>query len=142
MRYLIIRLRWSVCIALCLCTVFSHAKDSTAKLLALPPAPKAVTTGLVDLFATTPDALKNNHVGIFYATPRLPADDATAYSKNFDDRLRVGLASLTIGSENLDWETLHSQAASAERDKPLYIHLDQVKQIAELAAPPANFDRR
>jgi esterase/lipase superfamily enzyme len=118
------------CYVLSCCATGAYGKDS---LLALPPAPMAVTSGQVSDFSLTPDSQKNNQVSVFYATRRLPTDDETGYSKAFDDNLRAGKASLYIGSQNLGWDSLYAAAISAERDQRYDIHLKQTEQIAEMA---------
>jgi hypothetical protein len=124
------RLQVLACIIASCCASTSFGKD---KLLALPPAPMAITSGQVDFSATTPESIKNNRVSIFYATRRLPTDDKAGYSKKFDNHLRVGEASLHIGPKDLGWETLHSAASLAEREQQYDIHLNKVEQIADMA---------
>ena len=126
------------CLILCCCTTAALAKESP---LSLPPAPRAVTSGQIDLFERTPHSAQNNRINIFYATPRLPTDDGDNYSKDFDDTLRLGSAALTIGPDDLDWDSLHAIATTAKRPEPKTkaeahrwdLHLKRVAQAGQLA---------
>jgi esterase/lipase superfamily enzyme len=111
------------------------------KLLILPPPPEVIRGGQIDFSANTPDSEKNNKVAVFYATKRLPTDDGTWYSKQFDDKLRVGKAQLMIGREGLPWGVLHQESMQASDARLEFeITLNSVDQSAELA-PDDSLDK-
>lgn len=71
------------------------------KTLVLMPTPEVMGSSEVDVFEFTPEWERTLEIPVIYATNRLPAKDINkkGYRKNFDDRLRMGIARIRVGDD-------------------------------------------
>ena len=100
----------------------------------LMPTPVGLKSGDHDPFQRRAQVNKDNLVTVAYATNRIPAntDKKPYYSKKFDDNLRMGVATLRIGSEGEKWEDLHAESTTGERSKDYKISLERVSPMGSL----------
>jgi esterase/lipase superfamily enzyme len=100
----------------------------------LMPTPVALTTGEIDLFGRTGPADKGTSVPVLYATNRVPLStaDERVYSIFASDEVRLGLASLRIGDDSLDWEALRALSQRASKEKRPLLVLESVQESATL----------
>ncbi|MGI9535931.1 MAG: alpha/beta hydrolase [Desulfocapsaceae bacterium] len=90
----------------------------------------------LDPFAHLPEELKNPQSTIFYATNRAPSRSGSPtkpYSNSISETLRFGTATVRMGGQNTDWETLHHSSLSAQRSNPILISLEQTEEAASLS---------
>jgi len=100
----------------------------------LMPTPVMFTSGDLDPFEKAGPKLQTTEVPVLYATNRLvlieqpvplhtilPADD-----------LRMGIAHVRVGDEDLDWETLHRLSTSSDPDNRPIVHLQKLEQMTVL----------
>ena len=88
----------------------------------------------LDPFAHLPEELKNPQSTIYYATNRAPsgAGSSTPYSNSISEMLRFGSATVRMGGQNTDWETLHRSSLLVQRSEPILISLEQTEETAVL----------
>jgi esterase/lipase superfamily enzyme len=100
----------------------------------LMPTPTALSTGEIDPFASNPILEKDTRVPVLFATNRVPygTEDSRAYTIFAADTVRLGLATLRIGDEKLDWERLHAISSSGEVEKRPALFLDNIEEWAAI----------
>ena len=108
----------------------------------------------IDPFAHLPEELKDTRSKIFFATTRKPARSGThpPYSNRTSDTMHMGTATVKMGDQEVDWQSLRSSSLSAHRSKPILISLAGVEETAVVARttpetnpvhpPPADFFSR
>ncbi len=100
----------------------------------LMPTPAALRTGEHDPFAVNPRLDRTNRVQVVYATNRLPIGlpEARAYTNLPSDTLRLGVATLRIGSEESTWEDLYALSTSPDEAERPRIELENLREVARL----------
>lgn len=100
----------------------------------LMPTPTALSTGEIDPFASNPTLEKDTRVPVLFATNRVPfgTADSRAYTIFADDTVRLGLATLRIGDETLDWESLHAISSGGEVEERPPLFLDKIEEWAAI----------
>jgi len=100
----------------------------------LMPTPVAFSTGEIDPFAVNESADEGTILPVLYATNRVPlgVKDVRVYSIFASDEVRMGVATLRIGDDSLDWAGLRalSQRANDEQ-RPLLVP-ENVDELAIL----------
>ena len=88
----------------------------------------------IDPFAHLPKELKDTRSTIFYATNRTPsgAGSHPPYSNSMSELLRFGRATIRMGQQGTDWQTLYRSSLSAQRSEPILISLEQSREMATL----------
>jgi esterase/lipase superfamily enzyme len=96
--------------------------------------PVLYTGPSLDPFAHLPEKLKTPQTTIFYATNRGPAkpNSSPAYTNTITERLRFGRATVSLGQDGIDWQTLHHFSLSSEREEPVEISLQATQEMASL----------
>ncbi|MHC4991355.1 MAG: alpha/beta hydrolase, partial [Planctomycetota bacterium] len=100
----------------------------------LMPTPVVFYDARVDPFDDLAADEQTTVVEVFYATDRTfvgPPEDRE-YTNGMRDRLRLGQARMRLGEETSEWEDLHEVSVSKKRDEPVYIHLEQAREMGEL----------
>lgn len=100
------------------------------------PAPVAITEDFVSPALIRKSLADSNVVRIFYATNRKPSatDDSSHYILDFDQTLRIGVASVRIGDKGLPTDEIFRQTVSADRESEIPLYLEQVSQQSEIAS--------
>ena len=100
----------------------------------LMPTPTALSTGEIDPFAKNPVLEKDTRLPVLFATNRVPLGtaDARAYTIFASDTVRLGLATLRIGDETLDWESLRAISSGGEVKKRPPLLLDHIEEWAAI----------
>jgi esterase/lipase superfamily enzyme len=102
------------------------------KPVMLMPTPEVFRTGEIDVFEETPDDERSLVIPVAYATNRMPAHDFEkyAYVTDFDDNLRVGVASVHVGDDpTKTWADLHAISAGAARKEDIPLRLHDVNEM-------------
>ncbi|WP_310383282.1 alpha/beta hydrolase [Roseateles sp.] len=100
----------------------------------LMPTPVSFRTGDVDPFAQAGAKLLGTEVPVLYVTNRGAVIEKPEPIHTIlpSERLRMGIAHVRIGDENLDWETLHRLSTSDDADERPLLKLESLEQIASL----------
>jgi esterase/lipase superfamily enzyme len=100
----------------------------------LMPTPELLRSGERDPFAANPEEALSPEVQVTYATNRLPAFDSGRwpYVTLFDQKLRLGYATVRLGGEALSAEELHAFSTAAEREFAVPLTLLAARQDATL----------
>jgi esterase/lipase superfamily enzyme len=111
--------------------LLSGCSPSAVRLM---PTPTLLTSGEPGLFAAESDADRDTTIEILYATNRLPAGPPTApsYTSRFDDRLRLGVATLRVGDGTKTWESLQVMSTSVVEGERPEITLQNLREMAVL----------
>jgi len=98
----------------------------------LMPTPEVLRTGQSDPFVTNPEEALSPEVQLAYATNRLPAADSGRwpYLTLFDQRLRLGFATVRLGGKTVSPEELHAASTAAEREFALPLSLVSTREQA------------
>jgi esterase/lipase superfamily enzyme len=100
----------------------------------LMPTPVSFSNNDIDPFEQLGPKLQTTEIPVFYATNRLALiehPDPVLTIVPTDD-LRMGIAHVRVGDENLDWETLHRLSTSDDPDARPIVHLEKLQQVAML----------
>jgi esterase/lipase superfamily enzyme len=102
----------------------------------LMPTPTAISTGSADPFADTPEQEQGSNILVGYATNRQPfgAKKSRFYSRDFDEDLRLGVATIQIGDGDKSWQEIRELSVSNERDQKIRLSLAQVEEMGTLEA--------
>ncbi|MCX7892808.1 MAG: alpha/beta hydrolase [Burkholderiales bacterium] len=102
----------------------------------LMPTPVVFQSGEVDPFEKAGAMGKGTDVPVLYATNRgaLIERPDPIYTILPSERLRLGVAHVRIGDEDLDWETLRRLSTSSDPDRRPVVRLDRLDPMASL--PP------
>ena len=100
----------------------------------LMPTPAAISTGDIDPFADTPEEERSGDIKVAYVTNRLPvgARQARYYTRDFDDDLRMGIATIQIGDGGRSWEEIRELSRQGPRKDQILLSLAGVEEIATL----------
>ncbi|MGB5450978.1 MAG: alpha/beta hydrolase [Sedimenticolaceae bacterium] len=106
----------------------------------LMPTPVALTTGEFDVFDGIALADQDTRLPVLYATNRVPLStaDARVYSIFASDELRLGVASLRIGDDSLDWEGLRALSMRATNERRPLLVSESVEELATLDSDAAD----
>lgn len=104
------------------------------------PTPVALTTGEFDVFDGIALADQDTRLPVLYATNRVPLStaDARVYSIFASDELRLGVASLRIGDDSLDWEGLRALSMRATNERRPLLVSESVEELATLDSNAAD----
>jgi len=99
----------------------------------LMPTPVAFSTGEIDPFSNNPND-EETSLPVLYATNRVPlgAKDGRIYSIFASDTVRLGLATLRIGDETLDWTSLRALSTDAEKGRRPLLVSEAIEELAVL----------
>lgn len=100
----------------------------------LMPTPVSFSNGDIDPFDQIGPKLQNTELPVFYATNRLALIEHPEPLLTIvpSDDLRLGIAHVRVGDENLDWDTLHRLSTSNDPDERPIVHLEKLQQLAVL----------
>jgi esterase/lipase superfamily enzyme len=100
----------------------------------LMPTPEALRQGRHDPFSVNPGLARSNRVAVAYATNRLPVgpQGARSYLPLFDDTLRLGVATVRIGSQDKEWEDLYKLSTTRERHRGIELRLEKATEVAPI----------
>jgi esterase/lipase superfamily enzyme len=100
----------------------------------LMPTPVSFSNGDVDPFEKIGEKLRTTEIPVFYATNRLALIEhpEPLYTIVPTDDLRMGIAHVRVGDENLDWETLHRMSTSDDPGQRPIVQLERLEQLAVL----------
>lgn len=92
----------------------------------LMPTPVGFSSGEVDPFAGGGHAVKGTDVPVLYATNRLALVETPTpiFTALAGAQVRVGIAHVRIGDDDLDWETLHRLSTSEDVEERPVVQLD------------------
>jgi len=127
----IIRLTYPV-LAVLLLAGCASSKPYQVELM---PAPEVYTSGTVDPFSGIGNIADERvpYRGILYATDRKPAEDENAFYENRRGfLLRLGLAKITLGKDNLDWEEARRISLLKNRSDKYPLKLAAVEEFGVL----------
>lgn len=101
----------------------------------LMQTPVLYVDSAIDPFAHLPEELKDTRSTIFYATNRTPSSTGShsPYSNSISELLRFGRATIRMGEQGTDWQTLYRSSLSAQRSEPILISLEDSQEKATLA---------
>ena len=101
----------------------------------LMPTPVSFSSGEVDPFAQAGTSARGTDVPVLYVTNRGAVIEKPdpIYTILPSERLRMGVAHVRIGDENLDWETLHRLSTSDDPDDRPIVRLDWLQPMVSLA---------
>ena len=118
---------------LLLTSLLLTACQSTVYLM---PTPEVLRTGQRDPFAANPDQALSSEVQLAYATNRLSAFDSGRwpYVTLFDQKLRLGVATVRLGSESMSSDELHASSTAAEREFAVPLTLVDTREEASVSA--------
>jgi len=100
----------------------------------LMPTPVSFRSGDVDPFAQAGASARGTDVPVLYVTNRgaVIEKPEPIYTILPSERVRMGVAHVRIGDENLDWETLHRLSTSDDPgDRPI-VRLDWLEPMVSL----------
>jgi esterase/lipase superfamily enzyme len=102
----------------------------------LMPTPELLRSGQRDPFAANPEEALAPNVQLPYATNRLPASDSGRwpYVTLFDQTLRLGFATVRLGSEAASTADLHAASTAAERKLAVPLTLVATREQASVTA--------
>ncbi|MEN9544227.1 MAG: hypothetical protein RLZZ598_1060 [Pseudomonadota bacterium] len=100
----------------------------------LMPTPVKFTTGEIDPFQNAGPLAQGNEVPVLYATNRGLLIDVPQpiYTIFPSERLRMGVAHVRIGDEQLSWEELHALSTSADPGQRPIVKLEKLDPMATL----------
>lgn len=100
------------------------------------PAPVIYHNSVIDPFAHLPEALKTTKTSVFYATNRAPEvkTDTWKYGNSMDNVIRLGVATVQMGSPDMDWNDLYEYSFVDKHTSPMPIKLEMTTEMAEM--PP------
>jgi esterase/lipase superfamily enzyme len=100
------------------------------------PTPELLRTGERDPFAANPGKALSPDVQVAYVTNRLPAFNSGRwpYVTLFDQKLRLGLATVRVGGETYTTDELYTSSTAAERESAVPLTLVATSEQATLAA--------
>lgn len=98
------------------------------------PAPAAIATGDLDPFADTPEEERDSNILVGYATNRIPvgAKQARFYTRDFDQNLRMGIATVRIGDGEKSWEEIQELSRQGVRKEQVILSMSNVEEVAVL----------
>ena len=101
----------------------------------LMPTPEVLRGGQRDPFAANPEQALAGDVQVPYATNRLRAPDSARwpYITLFDQQLRLGVATVRLGTDAVSAGDLHAASTAAERPFAVPLSLAATQQEAVLA---------
>jgi esterase/lipase superfamily enzyme len=112
------------------------ALSACQKPVMLMPTPEVFRTGEIDVFEDTPEDERSLIIPVVYATNRLPAHDFEkyAYTTDFDNNLRVGVARIHVGDDpSKSWNDLYAISSGAERKDDIPLRLHEVDEMYVLS---------
>lgn len=103
-------------------------------LVYMMPTPIAFKTGELDPFDDTPEEARDSYIKVGYATNRQPfgSRDARFYTRNFDEDLRLGVATVQIGDGDMSWEEVRQISLNNSRKDETLLTLANAEEIATL----------
>ena len=118
---------------LLLTSLLLTACQSTVYLM---PTPEVLRAGQRDPFAANPEQALSSEVQLAYATNRLSAFDSGRwpYVTLFDQKLRLGFATVRLGSESMSSDELHASSTAAEREFAVPLTLVDTREEASVSA--------
>ena len=98
------------------------------------PTPVVLSSGKVDAYENIQEKDQSNLVHVFYATNRIALGLASnrQYTIGYTDTLRLGKASIRIGSKEMPWDLLRSESSVEKRKKNIELQLEQVNELSAL----------
>ncbi len=100
-------------------------------------APNVFGDGLINPLPDYDPVEKIPYKGILYATDRRPAtsdDEEKYYTNHRGDMLRVGVASMTLGDGNLDWEKIREVTMLTNRVEKIPVKISGVEEWGMLSS--------
>jgi esterase/lipase superfamily enzyme len=100
------------------------------------PTPAAISAGELDPFTDTPEEERDSNIVVGYVTNRKPfgAKDARFYSRDFDEDLRMGTATIQIGDGEKSWDEVIEVTREGARKDEILLSLSQVEEFGVLKA--------
>jgi len=98
------------------------------------PTPVLYQSSSIDPFAHLSPEQRSLHMQIFYATNRFPkfTGDEIVYGNTVDSIIHLGTATIRIGDENTDWDSLHKTSRSIDEADLIPISVAQISEQAVL----------
>jgi esterase/lipase superfamily enzyme len=110
----------------------------------LMPAPDIYSQGVIDPFADEYSSRTFPYQGMLYATNRQPAtedDKARFYTSKRGHVTRLGLASINLGEDDIDWEEARRISLLKNRADTYPLSVDEVEEFGVLEASAGAFDK-
>lgn len=100
----------------------------------LMPTPVSFTNSDIDPFEEAGPKLHTTEIPVLYATNRsvLVENPDPIHTILPTNDLRMGIAHVRVGDDDLDWETLHRLSTSDDPDERPIVHLEELEQMAVL----------
>lgn len=100
------------------------------------PTPAAISAGDLDPFTDTPEEERSSDIVVGYVTNRKSygAKEARFYSREFDEDLRMGTATIQIGDGDKSWDEIIELSREGARKDEILLTLSQVKEVSTLKA--------
>ena len=101
--------------------------------LYLMPTPVAISTGELNPFDLNPEQEKSNELQILFATNRIPLGktENQLYTIFPGNKLRMGIAHMTIGEKETPWENLFNLSTTANKDRRPALRLEKLEELAQ-----------
>ena len=106
------------------------------KTVYMMPSPAAISTGDLDPFTDTPEEERNSNIMVGYVTNRIPfgSKDARFYTREFDQDLRMGNATVRIGDGEKSWDEILEMSRDGVRKEQVILSMDHVEEHSVLEA--------
>ncbi|MFZ1957137.1 MAG: alpha/beta hydrolase [Desulfobacterales bacterium] len=115
--------------------LFAGCASNQPYQVELMPAPEVYTSGTVDPFSGIENIADERvpYRGILYATDRKPAEEENSFYENRRGfLLRLGLAKITLGKNDLDWEEARRISLLKNRTDKYPLQLATVEEFGVL----------
>jgi len=101
------------------------------------PTPVVYWSDEIDPFASMPAEDQSTTVKVFYVTDRRAAGDMDdrRYTNGRGDALRLGEATVRIGSKHMTWDDLHTASNSSKRRRTIPLDLINASEHGSLDEP-------
>lgn len=96
------------------------------------PTPAAITSGDLDPFTNTPEEEQDSNIVVGYVTNRGPvgAKEQRLYTRNFDQDLRIGNATVRIGDGEKTWNEIRELSREVTRKDQVLLSMESVEELA------------
>ena len=101
------------------------------------PTPVVYWSDEIDPFISMPAEDQSTTVKVFYVTDRKAAGDMDdrRYTNGRGKSLRLGEATVRIGSKHMTWDDLHAASNSSQRRRTIPLDLTNASEYGSLAEP-------
>jgi esterase/lipase superfamily enzyme len=123
-----------VLLIISLLIVSFFAGCTSQKTMMLMPTPVLYQNSSIDPFAHLSPEERSIHTQVFYATNRFPKfkGDEIVYGNTVDSIIHLGKATIRIGDENTDWDSLHKASLSIDQTDLIPISVAKIIEQAIL----------